>query len=94
MSMNLHCKQVELWQTPTKITYMCMTFAKGKVTSVKGKRAAAALKRYLWWACLMDLVWTGTKEELREEVRIRRVHEKEVLQAIKDNPRRLEVFIM
>lgn len=23
MSMNLECKEVELWQTPTHITYMC-----------------------------------------------------------------------
>lgn len=23
MSMNLHCKEVDLWQTPTHITYMC-----------------------------------------------------------------------
>jgi len=25
MSMNLHCKQVVLWQTPTYITYMCFS---------------------------------------------------------------------
>lgn len=23
MSMNLHCEEVELWQTPTWVTYMC-----------------------------------------------------------------------
>jgi hypothetical protein len=23
MSMNLQCKEVDLWQTPTSITYMC-----------------------------------------------------------------------
>ena len=25
MSMNLHCEEVDLWQTPTYITYMCFS---------------------------------------------------------------------
>jgi len=26
MSMNLHCDKLTLWQTPTYITYMCMSY--------------------------------------------------------------------
>lgn len=29
MSMNLHCKEVDLWQTPTHITYMCYSNKNG-----------------------------------------------------------------
>jgi hypothetical protein len=29
MSMNLHCKEVDLWQTPTYITYMCYSNKNG-----------------------------------------------------------------
>ena len=28
MSMNLGCKEIELWQTPTHITYMCLSIQK------------------------------------------------------------------
>ena len=29
MSMNLHCEEVDLWQTPTHITYMCFSNGDG-----------------------------------------------------------------
>lgn len=46
MSMNLHCKELDLWQTPTHITYMCMSLDKkgNPDGGMEGVR-----KRYLYW---------------------------------------------
>lgn len=49
MSMNLNCNLVELWQTPTSITYMCLETDQGFLNEVKGKQAKAALARYIHW---------------------------------------------
>ena len=54
MSMNLHAscdnKSLDLWQTPTYITYMCCVNDKGQVISeLKGKRAIGALRSYIEW---------------------------------------------
>ena len=35
MSMNLHCKQMDLWQTPTHITYMCISNNNGGWKGIK-----------------------------------------------------------
>ena len=53
MSMNLYCniddKQVDLVQTPTHITYMCLTESDGIHYQVTGKKAVRALRCYLEW---------------------------------------------
>lgn len=50
MSMNLHCNQIELRQTPTQITYMCMVQPDGSVSSeLTGKKAKHALHIYSEW---------------------------------------------
>ena len=41
MSMNLHCEEVELWQTPTYITYMCYSDNDGGLQGI--------LNRYCLW---------------------------------------------
>ena len=41
MSMNLHCKEVELWQTPSYITHMCYSNNDGGWRGI--------LYRYLTW---------------------------------------------
>lgn len=51
--MNLHCNHVNLWQTPTWITNMCMMDADGIHFEFKGKKAVRALKAYLEWAASM-----------------------------------------
>ena len=35
MSMNLYCKQMDLWQTPTHITYMCYSNGDGGWKGIK-----------------------------------------------------------
>ena len=50
MSMNLHCNMIELNQTPTYITYMCMMDDTGTIGyKYTGKKALAALLRYKEW---------------------------------------------
>ena len=50
MSMNLQCNMVELIQTPTYITDMCMMNDTGTIGyKYTGKRALAALLRYKEW---------------------------------------------
>jgi len=54
MSINLHMEvkriKIDLWQTPTFITYMCLVNDKGKVRgAVKGKEARRSLYIYLEW---------------------------------------------
>lgn len=60
MSMNLSCSEVELWQTPTHITHMCLMEASGTVAfEVKGKRAVRALYMYMEWVrSHCDGVWS------------------------------------
>lgn len=49
MSINLQCNKVELWQTPSYITYMCLMTPDG-VKEAKGVEAIRALKCYVEWA--------------------------------------------
>ncbi|GIU69177.1 MAG: hypothetical protein KatS3mg002_0413 [Candidatus Woesearchaeota archaeon] len=50
MSMNLYCNKLNLVQTPTKITYLIMTFDDGKIYfKVRGQKAKGALERYCRW---------------------------------------------
>jgi hypothetical protein len=50
MSMNLHCNQVELWQTPTYVTHMCLMNKDGIAADATGDEAVRALRCYLEWA--------------------------------------------
>jgi hypothetical protein len=54
MSINMYLtvdgKEVSLWQTPTYITYMCMTTDNGVFEyELTGKQAKAAIARYFEW---------------------------------------------
>jgi thiaminase len=50
MSMNLHCNKLDLWQTPTQITYMCLVQPDNEIASnVAGKKARHALAIYRKW---------------------------------------------
>jgi hypothetical protein len=67
MSMNLHCKEVELWQTPTYITNMCFyQFDRSR----DGWRNI--LYRYLEWVKhFSDGVWESEEEynDMRERIK-------------------------
>lgn len=67
MSMNLYAKcksgEIELWQTPTQITYMILVDGDGVVRSAKGYRAKRALHSYIRWVeGSMDGAWKSEKE--------------------------------
>lgn len=48
--MNLHCNKLDLWQTPTDITMMCLTQPNGTIAQeVKGKAVIRALMIYRTW---------------------------------------------
>ena len=47
MSMNLHCEGLDLWQTPTHITYMCMSVNPKTGESDGGMEGVR--RRYITW---------------------------------------------
>lgn len=60
MSMNLHCDEMDLWQTPTYITYMCMSLDDNGNPDggMEGVR-----KRYLMWVrSRLNGVWHDDEE--------------------------------
>ena len=91
MSMKLHCDFVELWQTPTSITKMCLF--DGSILYypiLRKKEARRALSLYKIWASgTIDGAWSdeGELSEAREALRL---HLDEVDQAILK--RGLEVY--
>lgn len=53
MSENLYAEtkngEIELWKTPTQITYMCLVNVNGEIVEKKNKQAQLALQIYLQW---------------------------------------------
>lgn len=68
MSMNLHCDEMDLWQTPTYITDMCMSFDNngdpdGGMDGVR--------KRYLIWVrSRLNGVWRDNEEYEIEKMNV------------------------
>lgn len=67
MSMNLYFEagdeELDTWQTPTNITYLCLATNKGKVPhEVTGKKARRALHMYRLWVFNQSLVFDSTSE--------------------------------
>lgn len=63
MSMNLHCEQVELWQTPTYITYMCYSNRDGGWKGI--------LYRYSEWVkSFLNGCWKSNEdfEEMKDRI--------------------------
>ena len=53
MSMNLKCSKAELWQTPSKISWMCIAHSEKKANTCEeltGQEAVRSLKIYCEWA--------------------------------------------
>lgn len=60
MSMNLHCNKVDLWQTPTWVTYLCMSLDdEGNPDGgMEGVR-----RRYIMWVkSTLNGVWNSTED--------------------------------
>lgn len=97
MSMNLHCKQVDLWQTPTWVTHICLMRSDGKYhfepeTIDDAKRA---LYIYLEWASSLGPKVAHNDEEYAEMQDFSRTyheHRQDVIKAM-ENPK-LEVFMI
>lgn len=71
MSINLYCEQMELWQTPTYITYMCYSNNDGGWMGVR--------YRYTHWVkSHLNGVWKDIKayEERKSDIdeHLRRLH--------------------
>lgn len=67
MSMNLYAKingvKLDLWQTPTYITYICLMHHDGIHNDVTGQDAVKALMCYQEWVSHnLDGVWTDEEE--------------------------------
>lgn len=82
MSMNLKCKEVELLQTPTHITKMCLFRANGQKDSWPN-----VLYRYTLWFNSLYSVMQGTKEEIAAEDATRVAHLKMLDKAVKKHKR-------
>jgi len=64
MSLNLHCKEVDLWQTPTHITMMCYSNNDGGWEGIR--------YRYLQWvASHTNGVWKNPQDLADEKTRVK-----------------------
>lgn len=83
MSMNLYCDEIELYQTPTYITYMCLSYNKRGRPDGGWK---GVLKRYKVWVCNRVNSWP-TQEDYDEWQRNIDTHLKAVDEAVKKHGR-------
>jgi len=98
MSMNLHVrfagKAFRLWQTPTFITYMCMTSLNGRKFETTGKDAVRALECYKEWVSSLS---NGCKSREALDRRLADIseHIRELDEMINStSPRRICVYIL
>lgn len=94
MSMNLHCNQLDLRQTPTWVTNVCMMTDKGPASNVTGKEAHRALLCYIEWIkSLGRTQWTSKEEkEVREEQAYMNEHIAEVKRTFKSKSLRVSIL--
>ena len=88
MSMNLYCNNIDLWQTPTYITYMSLMGPDYPLQEVTGSEAVRALRCYLEWVRSTSPSIARTDGELKvmrlSQARIKS-HTEEVLKVIADD---------
>ena len=95
MSMNLHCNNVDLWQTPTYITWMCMAEKDGYSMEFKGVKAKRALQAYIQWVMGINGSFCGNEEEYQihlADIKADREHCDSVRKAIESKG--LVVYVM
>jgi hypothetical protein len=96
--MNLYCssggEEVNLQQTPTYISYMCVVQPNGKIYGrLTGKKAKHALQMYCQWLRgTLNRVW-NTKEDLEEAQKWINENILEIQSVIKRR-RKLKVWVM
>ena len=80
MSMNLHCEETTLWQTPTHITNMCYSNSNGGWKGI--------LYRYLEWvnSHLTGRAWTNDNA-YKDEQDLISLHIEDIHRAIKKHKR-------
>lgn len=85
MSMNLHCNKIELWQTPTYITYMCLETETPK----------AALEAYLHWSDSQVIKIARNDEEyqIMKDQRERAMEHRKEVESVLDDAS-LEVYVV
>lgn len=87
MSMNLHLEGLDLWQTPTFITYMCMSY--NDETSEPDGGQEGVRKRYLIWVeSHTDGVWSDPED--LEYIQLKIKEHKEKVLSVKD----LEFYVL
>jgi hypothetical protein len=87
--MNLHCDKIELYQTPTWVTYMCTMDVNGKHGYAKGPDAKRALYCYLEWCSSRGRKISNNDEEYREMQEDHAAclnHRQEVIRMIENTP--------
>jgi len=84
MSLNLHCQQLDLWQTPTYITHMCYSNGDGGWVGIK--------YRYVQWVrAQANGVYITAKEQ--EDLKYLQERIAEHLKEL-DRHKKLDFFVM
>ncbi len=93
MSMNLNCRQLKLWQTPSQITYMCMAQPYSEPAwDVSGDEAQRALAIYRQWVKYSTNGTWHSDEALNARREAVREHLAQIDEVAKD--KNLQLFIM
>lgn len=88
MSMNLHCEEMDLWQTPTYITWMCFSNNDGGWKGI--------LYRYTQWVNSSNNGISNTKEDekrVRSNIEASKEHIKKLNKIAKKN-KTLNFYVM
>jgi hypothetical protein len=94
LTLEVNGRDVELWQTPTYITYMCLMDANGKYsTKTELLEAKRAVHCYLTWInSTTNGVWDSSQEHEEARATVNR-HVKEVLQEL-ESAKTIEVSLI
>jgi hypothetical protein len=96
MSLNLHCSECDLWQTPTYVTEMCMVQNDGTIPGeLTGAKARHALYIYTMWVndSASGGVWGfKTKEEADDARQFANAEIEKIMKVVKK--KKLRVWLM
>lgn len=75
MSMNLGCEEMELWETPTYISYMCLCVGKNKNGRyIVDKDWKAIRFRYIEWVNSSEFDKKMVKEHIEKLMSFKKIH--------------------
>ncbi len=69
MSLNLTCEGIELWQTPTHITEICLSY-NPKTGKSDGGNEGVRRRYLLWVASSLNGVWSNPEELQNQRARV------------------------